>query len=240
MGRKPRSTEPRNARSNGVANDVVESHQATAAQSSNESIAPKRGRPKKPQASNGPTPEERQQTLAELTRLKTEAQRIAGLISTLCNGFKAKGGDVKALKFLHGLTKLDPREAQAHLETMVRYATDIDIKISWQEDGQGALSDVLEGGGIPASPTDAKMDLARARAHADGYNSGKAGAVPSDNPFSHRPGSEEFVAWHDGRDEGQSDRERGNPARAARVTSAAAADASMPGDVEDAKPAMPF
>lgn len=190
-----------------------------------------RGRPRKaaPEPSNGPSADRVAEYLARYTTLKTEAQRVAQAISTELTNFEKEGGDKKALKALHDSLKLDPDEARRRLETLVRYHGGQDIRVSWQDDGQSTLDDVLAD---PAPTTAGRHDLAKARAHADGYNSGKAGAIPSDNPFRHQPGSEEYVSWHDGRDEGQRDREARKPEAAARQKRAKRADASLPSDME--------
>lgn len=192
-----------------------------------------RGRPRKDRAgTNGPDANMRAETLAAYTTLKTSSQRIAGEVSALMARYKAAGGDVKALKFAHGLTKLDVREASAHLEKMVQHAGDIGVRVSWEEGGQGSLADVMEAPAANRQGTvlNGAHDLSKARAHSDGYNSGLNGSMPQDNPFSAKPGSEEFVSWHDGRDEGQRDREVRNVPQAQRAVAASLADHSLPGD----------
>jgi hypothetical protein len=192
---------------------------------SSESTAPasREAAPPKP---NRPDANETAERLAKLTRLKTEARRIAGDISALASEAKKAGGPAywKSLVRVHDLQKLDPDEARAELEMLVDVAAQVDIKITWMGD-QAAFADVMDMA-QPAKNTQGTRDLAAARAHADGFNSGKNGGVPHDNPFN--PGTEEYVSWHDGRDEGQRSAEAKNPRRAARVKEAATADASLP------------
>ena len=213
---------------------------AAAAKKAANGAAPRgRGRPRKQAVTivpprtedrrNSPQPHETAGRLAELTRLKTESRRIAGAISALGKEAKAAGGRAywTAIKRTHDLLKLDPDEARAGLEMLVQVAAQSEIRISWVGD-QAALTDILEQNQPPPKNTKGSRDLAAARAEADGFNSGKNGALPHDNPFN--PGSEQYVAWHDGRDAGQQAREAKNPGQAARVHDALAADASLPGE----------
>lgn len=161
---------------------------------------------------NGPTPEDEAHTLAELIRLDTAQAQINQERSTLLARFEKKGGDKKAIKAIKVLLSRDKREAEAHLAALGRYGRNAGIKITWQGD-QSALTDVLaDPAGTPARKTDGDRDLAAARAHSDGYNSGMRGAVPSDNPHRNKPGSVEYVEWHNGRDEGQRAKEGAQPA----------------------------
>ena len=199
---------------------------------------PGSGKDKKPAASNGPSPDRINFYLARFTTLKTEAARVAQEIKADLDRFKGEGGDPGTLKYLHKSLKLDPREAQAGLERLVRYHAGAGIKVSWHDDGQSSMDDVLEVK-QPAPNTEGTRDLAKARAHGDGYNAGLSGAVPSDNPFRHAPGSEEYVAWHDGRDQGAEDLSKRKPGQSSRVQQARGADASLPSDTVN-PPHMPF
>lgn len=186
-----------------------------------------RGRPRIERPTNGPTPEQEAETLAELIRLDTESARIAQAKSTVLNRFEKQGGDKKVIKAVKALLMQDKREAQAYLEKLFRTARNADIKVSWDEDtGQATLTDVME---PPTKNTQGTRDLAAARAHADGFNSGLNGAPPHANPFSHKPGSEEYVSWLDGRDEGQRTREA-KSGLGDRIAEAATADASLPAE----------
>lgn len=196
-----------------------------------------RGRPRKERSTNGPTPEQEAETLAELIRLDTESARIAQAKSTVLNRFEKFGGDKKVIKAVKSLLMQDKREAQAYLEKLFRTArnAEIEIKVSWSDEGQAELTDVLDAAPSPKN-TEGTRDLAAARAHNDGYNSGLNGAAPSDNPFAHKPGSEEYVQWHDGRDSAQRDRES-KSGLTDRIAASVVADASLPTE----KPAdVPF
>lgn len=175
----------------------------------------------------GPSQSRRSEVLAEYTRLTTEGQRVNQAKSTLLTAFTKEGGDTKALKSLHASLKLDPAEAAAKLTTLVQYHAGVNIKVKFGDDGQGSVLDDL-GPEQPTPPSDGDKLLSVARAHSDGYNCGRSGATPSDNPFQHQIGSEEYVNWHNGRDEGQADRLKRRPALEARVAASATADAAMP------------
>lgn len=180
---------------------------------------------------NGPSPQQNQDWLARLTRLKTESRRVAGEISALGTEVKGAGGALhwKNLKKVHDLQKMDPSEAVAELEGLIQIAAQNEIRVTWAGN-QATLADVLDQNQPPPKNTQGSRDLDEARAHSDGYNSGKNGSVPSDNPFQHAPGSLQYVAWHNGRDEGQKDREKNRPGEAARVAEAATADDTLPSD----------
>lgn len=158
---------------------------------------------------NGPTPEDEAHTLAELIRLDTAAAKLNQERGNILKRFEKKGGDVKAIKAIKTLVTRDAREAEAYLATLTRYGRNAGIKVTWTDGGQAQLADVLgeEAGKPPNRQTEGTRDLAAARAHSDGYNSGLTGAAPSDNPHRGQPGSIEYVEWHDGRDEGQRARE---------------------------------
>lgn len=204
-----------------------------------------RGRPRKNAAAvqevaapqhNGPTNDRIAEVLADYTSLDTAGARIRQQIKTLLDGFEKEGGDKAELKALHKSMRLDPREAQAKLERRIRYHAGQGIVVSWETSGQATVLDTLgPEAKAPDKNSKAARQLAAARAHSDGYNSGLKGSVPSDNPFSANPGSEEYVQWHDGRDDGQRDREARNPALRDRIAAAATADASLPEAAEAAE-----
>lgn len=174
---------------------------------------------------NGPTPERRAEVLAEYTILTTAGQRNNQAKSTLLKNFASEGGDPKALKSLHASLKLDPAEAAAKLDTLVQYHHGAGIKVRFLDSGQGTVIDEL----VPGPRSEANEKLAKARAYSDGYNSGlKGNSAPHDNPKS--IGSEEYVEWHNGRDDGQRDRLLKNPALGSRVAASQQADPSMPGN----------
>lgn len=191
----------------------------------------KPGRPKaaeKPK-SNGPTPERLKHYLAEFTRLDTEGQRVNKAKSTCVKNFEKEGGNGKILKRVHALLKLDGGEASLELKRLFESAAAVGINVTWDEDGQGGLVDVLEAE-QPAGASQGHQDLQNAMAAADGMCAGLDGAAASDNPFAHIPGSEQFVEWENARRMGLEDRAAMKPEEAARLAASKTADASLPGD----------
>lgn len=207
-----------------------------------------RGRPRKVvevRKDNGPDRSRVSAVLAEYTQLDTAGRRINQQKTTLLSNFEKEGGDKAALKAVHRSLALDKGEATAKLEALVRYHAGQDITVRWQADGQSTVMDHLgeaqqrptPAARAPAPNTQGDRDLAAARAHQDGYNSGLQGAAPSDNPFQHIPGSEQYVRWHDGRDEGQQDRLRRNPGLVDRIAGSATMDPQIPPAPEASPPA---
>lgn len=195
-----------------------------------------RGRPRIERPTNGPTPDQQAETLAELIRLDTETAKLNQAKATVLNRFEKWGGNKKQIKATKTLLLLDAREAQVNIETLLHYASNAGIEVRWQADGQSTLADSLgPEQPAPAKNTTGTRDLAAARAESDGYNSGKSGGVPHDNPF--HPGSEEYVAWHDGRDSGARDL-AAKSGLTDRIAESRTADASMP--ATEAAEAQPF
>lgn len=180
---------------------------------------------------NGPTSEMQAQWLARLTELKGQAARVSGNTAALKTEMKAAGGNWKVLNLTYQLVNMDPEDATALVEGVVASAIQNEIAISWVG-GQATMLDIIKANEPVAPQSTSKKQLAVARANMDGYNSGRLGAPPSDNKFP--PGSEEYVAWHDGRDDGQRDREGRKPTEAARFEASKAADDSLPDDDADA------
>jgi ribosome modulation factor len=215
--------------------------------------APKRprGRPRKvvpivaAAEDNGPTNDRITEVLAEYTQLDTAGRRINQQKNTVLSNFEKEGGDKSALKALHRALSLDPAEASAKLGRVVRYQASQGISLRWQPDGQSTIMDHLAPGPAPAAHpgphgttfSTSRHDLDKARAHTDGYNSGVAGAAPSDNPFQHIVGSEVYAEWHRGRDEGQQDRLRRNPVLSDRIAGSVSMNPEMPPASEASPPA---
>ena len=223
MGRPPGS------RNNGAKKSAAKGSRKAAAASA--APVPREAPRKEAAKPNRPSPEKNADWLARLTRLKTEARVVAGNISALGSEIKGAAGEThwKSLKALHDLMKLDPDEARERLESLVEVAAQQEIRITWAG-SQATFADVMEQAQPPAKNTQGSRDLAAAKAHSDGFNSGRHGGAPHDNPFSHAPGSEEYVSWLHGRDEGQQAREAKRPGETARVREAATADATLPGE----------
>lgn len=139
------------------------------------------------------------QAEAEVIQMRANAKRSAAI-----RKFEAQGIDWGAVKLAHQLKKMEPTEREARLTANTRAMRAAGI--SWDSSGQASF----EMGDPPSSaagpPSHGSEKLARARAFADGYNSGRHGATLESNPFAHMPGSEEYVRWRDGWEDGQADR----------------------------------
>jgi ribosome modulation factor len=176
---------------------------------------------------NGPTPERNAGWLAELEKLETRKASLSGEFSALKERVKSGDGDWMGLKEVRKLKRLEPAEATARLDSLLVLARQNEIKVTWFRN-QAAFSDFMETNQPPPKNTAGSRDLAAARAHGDGYNSGRNGAVPHENPFNHAPGSEEYVQWLKGRDDGQLDRELNTPGMADRIEASRQADGTIP------------
>ena len=184
---------------------------------------------------NGPTPEARAQFLAKMLELEGRKQRISGLMSALKTDVEAAGGNWAGLKMQFKLMKMledDEPAATALVDDIMAGALQAGVKITWVAD-QATFADFMEANQPPPKNTEGTRDLSEARAHGDGYNSGKAGAVPGDNP--HHAGTAEYVSWEKGRADGQLDLELRTPGMADRLEASRQADGSIP----DETPAMP-
>lgn len=163
---------------------------------------PESVRPK--EESNGPSMAEFEEVLAEFTELKTASQRLNQKIKTCLGNYESKGGDPDEIKDGYQLGKLDKASAQARVKRFNKVARWTGV-IAWEEGGQANFSATFDQPAVASGPAPGSR-LAVARAYGDGWNSGKNGALIDSSPFSHAPGSKEFVAWRDGWEEGQRDR----------------------------------
>jgi ribosome modulation factor len=172
-----------------------------------------RGRPSKPKG-NGPSPAEKKEALANYTILKTEAARVSQQIASLLARFEALGGDRKMLKLMHSLSMVEKSEARAYIQNAQTYAIDMDI-IEVEEDGQANFNGLFGGARdpnlpLPKTPEDlsASARLKVAQAYSAGYEAGTMGMKLGDNPYAHDPGSESFVQWRNGMEDGLGDKVR--------------------------------
>lgn len=151
---------------------------------------------------NGPTAEEKRQYL-EAFRKKMRGladhnkvgSEMRGSLRSLLKSFANKGGSPKMLKRMWELTDMSKAEAEAEVQEFIGYATDIGISVSFDEEGQATLDDMMKA--PPPKPTPAaEISLKLARAYSDGWNSAMSGGTISDNP--HRAGTEEGQQWAKG------------------------------------------
>lgn len=175
-----------------------------------------RGRPKKIQpdhlpedpperkAHNGPTETEIRAFLVEMTDNDTAMARIRQKGSDLKKRVEKAGGDWKAFKAIFSSTKLSESAAREALDNHVKYHGMINIRVSFDESGQGSFDDIVEEVTEEVeAQTGSKRDLGVARAHGDGYNSARNKGTAEDNPFP--PGSAKHVSWDKGLRDYQAD-----------------------------------
>jgi hypothetical protein len=151
---------------------------------------------------NGPTAEEKRQYLENYRkRMRAVADHnkvgaeLRGGVRSLLRSFEQKGGSSKMLRRMWELTDMSKAEAEAEVQEFIGYATDIGISVSFNEEGQATLDDMMKA--PPPKPTPAaEISLKLARAYSDGWNSAMSGGAITDNPF--RQGTEEGQQWAKG------------------------------------------
>lgn len=139
-------------------------------------------------------------------------QRIAAM---LAREEKGNSVDPKALKAAYKAAQQDPRDALVEERRAAEYKRIIGV-IEVEESGQTTLAGAFK---LPKLSDVAQANLTRHRAHSDGYNTGFAGGEVS--ACRHAPGSEDYVHWRDGWQEGHADRIAKNPALANETVPAA-------------------
>lgn len=111
------------------------------------------------------------------------------------NSAKASGVNIKALKLVHKLQKMDPRDAQATLRYTILYLRWLGLNLLDQEE---MFATTTTGLTDHVSATHAAWEAGR-----QGYTAGKAGEPVDSNP--HAPGSELHQRWaqewYDGADD---------------------------------------
>lgn len=134
--------------------------------------------------------------LEQMQDIDTAMARVRQKGSDLKKRVEKDGGDWKSFKATYAATQLSENEARERLDNLVKYHALINIRVSWEENGQGTLDEVLEEA-VEKSVTKARdgseRDFEEARAESDGYNSGRTKGTVDDNPFP--PGSARHVAW---------------------------------------------
>jgi hypothetical protein len=150
---------------------------------------------------NGTTPELLKNTLTGLEECQIAQARVNAKRKRLKKDWKAAGGTVAALMATFRSTqKNSADEAAVDLEEIVRLHAmlGIQVRVVWDQQGQGAFGDVVDAPPQTQADVDASRRLAAARAYGDGHNSGMNGGTLANNPFTHAPGSEQFVEWQRG------------------------------------------
>lgn len=169
-----------------------------------------RGRPRKVVRTNV-NPEAIANCFTEYSSMVGDMARIGQRIAAMFGRYeKADGVDSKAIKANYALSQKDPEVAAAQLRRNNEYARLLGIVSFDANSGQGDFIAGLDAS--PPAPTLAPEAAARvqaARAHADGYNTGRAGGTLEHN--THVPGSQAHVKWIEGYHDGHADRLLKNP-----------------------------
>ena len=157
------------------------------------------------------TPELVAEAFVAISGLEREIAAIKQRMATTFSNYEKQGVDRRALKAALRMSYRD--EAQAEHKKATEYLVMLSI-ISVDEDGQGSFAAAL---GVPMPAGDAGRNLELMRIYNDGYNTGRQGGLVT--LCMHHAGSEEFVKWRDGWDDGQRDRRLAKP-DADKVTTA--------------------
>lgn len=167
-----------------------------------------RGRPKKVVPTNI-NPEAIAGCYTEYSSMMGDVARLGQRIAAMFGRYeKSDGVDSKAIKSSYALSQKDPEVAASQLRRNNEYARILGI-VTFDANGQG---DFIAGLDQPTAPTLAPEAAARvqaARAHADGYNTGKAGGTLEHN--TNAPGTQAHVQWIEGFHDGHADRLLKNP-----------------------------
>ena len=143
------------------------------------------------------------EAFAAYSQIMAEMARVRQRAATMLHNYEQRGVDPKALKHAYRMSGKDDA-ALLHF-TQTSYLAMLGI-IETEDSGQTNFGKALE---VPKPSGTAAANLARMRAHSDGYNTGRAGGLVESCRFS--PGSEEYVAWRDGWQDGHDDRLAANP-----------------------------
>lgn len=134
----------------------------------------------------------RYRTVADSHRNAEEAKAA---LKAEINISKSIGINIKAMKILEKLRKMEPREAQAAFRDVIRYARWLGLNFLDQEDMFDAANESTAGLTAKVVATQAAWE-----AGWKGYDAGKSGVPLDENPYA--PGTETHQRWasewHDG------------------------------------------
>lgn len=151
------------------------------------------------------TAEDTAECFLELTELKASMARIGQKTAVTIARYENMGVDVDAVRECMKLEKKD--DAPEWIKRVLAAAAVLRIiPVAEEDDGQMTLMPGLK---VAAADQETQDRLAIARAHGDGYNTGRRGGSADDNP--HKAGTEVYVAWGNGCLDGQADRAARKP-----------------------------
>ena len=140
---------------------------------------------------------------AEYSEKMSEIARIKQAISVTLGRFEKMGVDPKAIKFAYRMSSKD--DATGQHRTNTEYLALLGI-IEVDDAGQASFAKALN---VERPTGEAATKLTTARAYNDGYNSGRHGGKNDACRF--KTGTEEFVSWRNGWEDGAADRLAKNP-----------------------------
>ena len=140
---------------------------------------------------------------AEYSQMQGEMSRIKQRIATMLKRYENMGVDGNAVKYAYAQSHKENPEHKHKKRT--EYLVILGL-IGVDEEGQSNFSAALD---VAKPSTEIASKLALARAHTDGYNSGRHGGKIENNPFN--AGTETFVKWLEGFHDGHADRIAHNP-----------------------------
>lgn len=153
----------------------------------------------------------------EYSSMMADMGRLSQRIGTMFARYeKSDGVDAKAVKHSYTMAGKDPAEARRRHELNDAYLRITGVIRVDEATGQTEVSDEVMPR-VPMPSREMQAQVAAARAFGDGYNSGKHGATIDSCP--HAVGSETFVRWRDGWEDGHADRIERKP-ELANVTQA--------------------
>lgn len=160
-------------------------------------------RPSQPNLKPNASAEDKAAAFAEYSEKMGEMARIKQAISVSLGRYEKLGVDPKAVKFAYRMSGKEDAAEQHRKNT--EYLALFGI-IEVDESGQANFVKALQ---IERPTGEAATKLAIARAYSDGYNSGRHGGKIDACRF--KAGSEEFVSWRNGWEDGAADRLAKNP-----------------------------
>lgn len=169
-----------------------------------------------------------QACLAEYTTIDVEMKRLAQKQAAMFGRYEGQGVNKRSIKNAHKMSRLDRAEASAQAQSDARYLIITGILNPADDDWARAVHQSQMFTDAEETETDAPSPatkapvmssaLNQARAHTDGYNSGKHGGEAANNPYLQ--GTAEYVQWAKGLSDGLADRKlRGKGATKVASTS---------------------
>lgn len=161
---------------------------------------------KKPKAAKpNANPDDIARCFVDYSSLRGDVARMTQKITATLGRYEKQGVDVKAIKHAYSESQKDPLEVAATERRNAEYVRLLGI-ISTEDDGQGSFGDGLAEN-MPSESV--QIGIMRAKAQAEGYAVGLNGGKVESCRLT--PGSEAYVTWREGFEDGHADRIMKNP-----------------------------